>query len=292
MEMKKLKLQLFAEGSGASASTGTVAEGTGENSQDAADNTTGRDSEGSVVQDDTADNNRPSFEDLIKGEYKQDFDDKIHAIIRKKTAEIKSQRERLESMNPILDLLSSKYGIDATDLGSIEKAILSDNAYLEEEAVERGMSVDQLRLLKQTEHENKILKDTIERNRKQTETDRIYNEWMNQAESLKETYPNFDFMVEAQNNDFAQLLRNGIDVRTAYEVIHKDEIIQGAMAVTAQKVKESVTNDIRANGNRPSENGTSNQSAAGFTIDKIKKLTKAERKSLGERAARGERITF
>lgn len=289
--MKKINLQLFAEAAGEGTAAGTAqgtAEGTGEATLDAAGD--GRSQEAdSSEQDDTADERTP-FEELIKGDYKKDFEDKVHKIIGKRSAEIKSARERIDSMSPIMDLLASKYGVDASDIASLEKAIIADNHHLEEEAVERGMTVEQLRNLKQIEHENKILRDTIERNKQQTESDRIYNEWMEQAEGLKEIYPDFDFVVEAANDSFARLLRNGVDVRTAYEVIHKDEIIQGAMAVTAQKVKESVSNDIRANGNRAAENGTKGQSSAAFTVNDIKNMTRAQRQELAKRAARGEKI--
>lgn len=57
------------------------------------------------------------------------------------------------------------------------------------------------------------------------------------------------------------LLRSGVDARTAYEVVHKDEIIGGAMQYTAQRVQEKVVNDIRARGMRPPENGGSGHRA-------------------------------
>lgn len=293
--IKKINLQLFAEGA-TGASEGSSS---GEASQAAAE--TGRKDTQVVYgkQVDTAEEgtNEPkapekkTFEELIKGDYKKDFDDRVHQIIGKKTATIKSMQEQYDKISPVLELISRKYGIDASDIESLTSAIESDNTYYEEEAIERGMSVEQLRQLKQIERENEILKQTIERNKQQTESDRIYNEWMDQAESLKEIYPGFDFMTEAENNDFAQLLRNGIDVKTAYEVIHKDEIIQGAMAVTAQKVKEKVTNDIRANGNRASENGTSSQASVVYKKD-VNSLSREDRRAIEKLVARGEKISF
>lgn len=87
------------------------------------------------------------------------------------------------------------------------------------------------------------------------------------------------------------MLRNGIDVKTAYEVVHKDEIIQGAMAVIARNVKEKVTDNIRANGRRATENGISSQAGIVFKTD-VNSLTKADREEIDRRVARGERIKF
>lgn len=87
------------------------------------------------------------------------------------------------------------------------------------------------------------------------------------------------------------LLRNGIDVKTAYEVVHKDEIIQGAMAVTARKVRERVIDNIRAYGRRATENGISSQAGIVFKTD-INSLTKAGREEIDRKVARGEKIKF
>lgn len=288
--MRKMNLQMFAEAGAPAVTEGAADAGTtGEAGQDAAGTGRGQETDGQV---DNAVEGRKTFDELIKGDYKKDFDDRVHRILSRKSEEIRNQRERLDSMGPVMELVANRYNIDVTDVAAMQKALLADNSHLETEAVERGMTVEQLQNLKRIEHENKILRDTVERNRQQTESDRIYNEWMDQAEGLKEVYPDFDFIVEAQNDSFAKLLRNGVDVRTAYEVIHKDDIIQGAMAATAQKVKESVTNDIRANGNRAPENGTQGQAPAGFSVNDIRKMTKAQRKELAKRSARGERITF
>lgn len=295
--MKRINLQLFADGTGSAAGTG--AEVTGASTVDAAQN--GRESQKVVYgkqQDDTAggegetpnpSDNVQTFEDLIKGDYKKDFDNKVHKIIGAKTAAIKSLQESMEKLNPVLELVASRYGLKTDDVDGLLNALEHDNSLYEQEAVERGMTVDQLRELKRIERENSILKRQLETNRRNTETDRIYNEWMQQTDEMKEIYPNFDFIEEAKNDDFAKLLKNGIDVRTAYEVIHRDEILEGAMAATAAQVRRSVANNIQSNGNRAAENGTGNNGGVIYKRD-AKAFTKEDRKRIAELVARGERI--
>jgi len=296
---KRMNLQLFAEG-GDGAAAGTSAGATGEATVDAAQ--TGRtdtQDDAAAQEDGQTDNQsgqseevgKKSFDELIKGEYKKDFESKLHRIIGQKSANIKSLQEQMNQINPILDIMSRKYGVDAKDLAALTKAIEDDNSYYEQEAMENGMTVEQFKQMRKVERENEALRQMLEQNRQQTESDRIYNEWMEQSEELKETYPNFDFMAETQNKDFTDLLKVGIPLRTAYEVIHKDEIIEGAMAAAVQKTKEQVTNNIRANGNRASENGTSTQSPATFKKD-VNSLTKADMEEIEKRIARGERISF
>ena len=311
--MKKFYLQFFAEGGSGTAAGATAAAGsTGEATVDAAQN--GRESQRVVYgrQDDTAEQDdtdgeadgaaddvsdetvqaeRKSFDELIKGDYKKDFDERVHRIIGAKTANIKSLQEEIDKFGPILDLVSRKYGVDAKNIDALTNALMNDESYYEQEALEKGMSVEQLKQMRRIERENDTLRRTLERSRQENESARIYNEWMQQSEELKDIYPDFDFESEVRNEDFSSLLRNGIDVRTAYEVIHKDEIIQGAMAVTARKVKEKVTNDIRANGKRATENGMSSQAGTVFKSD-VNSLTKADREEIDRRVARGEKISF
>jgi shikimate kinase len=78
-------------------------------------------------------------------------------------------------------------------------------------------------------------------------------------------------------------------MRTAYEVAHKDEIIQSAMSFTANKTAEKVANSVRANASRPSENGLSSNSAALGAVD-INKLSREQMEAYKQRALNGERI--
>lgn len=310
--MKKINLQLFAgDGAGTAAGASAAAGSSGEAAVDAAqngrepqkvvygrqDDTAGQD-DGAVEGDAEADKpdetvqaERKSFDELIRGDYKKDFDEKVHKIIGSKTASIKSLQEEMDRVNPILDLVSRKYGVDAKDIDALTEAITNDESYYEQEAMNKGISVEQLKQMRRIERENDILRQSLERSRQENESARIYSDWMEQSEKLKETYPDFDFEKEAMNEDFSSLLRNGIDVKTAYEVVHKDEIIQGAMAVTARKVKEKVTNNIRANGRRATENGISSQAGIVFKTD-VNSLTKADREEIDRRVARGEKIKF
>ena len=280
-----LNLQLFAEGGasdpgdgGQTGETGTAAVSQeGENAQ--------------VTDVQTQDDRNAAYEAFIK-EHKDLDDARIQSIVQKRLKNSKETVEKYESLVPTLEMLSKKYGVDSSDIAALNKAIEDDDSYYEEEALEKGISVEHLKEIRKMEKENAALRKQMQEKESQEKASQLYASWMNQAEQLKSVYPAFNLETELKNPQFMDLLRvPTIDVRTAYEVIHKDEILHGAMQYTAKTVEQKLTNKMMANGARPTENGTSSQSAS-LTKSDVSQLSKAEREDLIRRAARGEKISF
>lgn len=313
-----LNLQLFAEGAGAG-DGGTGSEGTqgvntgaaalpltkGEKKNPLANVKYGKQAEDTAqvanVQTKVTDadgntaeviDRNAEFEKLIKGEFKDLYDAKMQDTIQKRLKGTKETVEKFEALSPMFEMLSKKYGVDATDTKALMKAIEDDDSYYEQEAMEKGVSVEQLKEIKKMERENAELKKRMDAQESEKRTAQIWSEWLKQAEQLKTVYPKFDFETELKNPEFAQYIRiPGVDVRKAYELAHKDDIIAGAMQFTAQTVERKLANKIMANGARPNENGMNSQSAAVVKSD-VSKLSKADRQEVIRRVARGEKISF
>jgi hypothetical protein len=247
-----------------------------------------------VVENPTEDRNA-KFEALIKGEFKDLYDAKVQDTVQKRLKGSKENEAELNAkinaLTPVLDMLAKKHGVDASDIAALTKAIEADDSYYEQEALERGMTVEQLKEVRKMEKENAELKRQMQEKERRENANKLYSQWMEQEKQTKSVYPSFDLRTEMQNPKFLDLLRSNIDVRTAYEVIHKDDIIAGAMQFTAKTVEEKITNKILANGARPSENGNSSQGAA-VTKSNVSQLTKADRAEIARRVARGEKISF
>ena len=232
------------------------------------------------------------FEKLIKGDYKEQYDARVQDTIQKRLKSSKDIVDKYNSLTPTLELLAKKYGVtDPTDIAALNQAIQNDNALYEDEALEQGMSVEKFKEFKQMQRENAALKATQEEQMKQEKGRQLYESWMRQAEDAKVVYPSFDLRTEMQNERFVDLLRSNIDVKTAYEVLHKDDIISGAMQYTAKTVESKIAKKIAANGARPSENGVGSQSAAVVKND-VTKLNRNDIDEVMRRVASGERITF
>ena len=231
------------------------------------------------------------FEKLIKGEYKDLYDARMQDTIQKRLKSSKETVEKYNSLAPTLEMLAKKYGVDIGDIDSLNKAIQEDDSYYEEEALEKGITVQQLKEIRKMERENAALKAQMEEAQRQENGKKLYASWMQQADETKKVYPSFDIQTEMNNPKFLELLRSNIDVRTAYEVTHKDEIIQGAMQFTAQTVESKLAKKIASNGARPAENGMNSQSAAVVKSD-VSQLSREDRAEIIRRVQRGEKIRF
>lgn len=231
------------------------------------------------------------FEELIKGEFKDLYDARVQDTIQKRLKATKEIVEQYEALKPTLEILSKKHGVDASDIKALSKAIEEDDSYFEEEAMEKGLSVEQLKEIRKMERENAQLKAQMEEADRKDSANRLYAQWMGQAEQTQAIYPSFNLEVEMQNPRFLDLLRSHVDVRTAYEVLHKDEIIPAFAQHTAKVVEQKLTNKIIANGARPIENGNSSQSAV-LTKSDVSQLSKEDRQEIIRRVARGEKIRF
>ena len=231
------------------------------------------------------------FEKLIKGEYKDLYDARMQDTIRSRLKGTKETVDKYNALTPTLELLAQKYGVDANNIEALNKAIQDDDSYFEEEALEKGLTVKQLKEIKALKMENEELRRQDAERRNQENRDRTYAMWMEQAKQAQQFYPSLNISEEAKNPQFLSLLNAGIDVKTAFEVIHKDEMIPAAMQYTAKTVKEKIVNSIRANGTRPVENGMSSQSAATVKRD-VSQLTKADRLEIERRVRNGEKISF
>lgn len=312
-----LNLQLFGEGTGTGGDGGTGAEGTqgvsevaalpqtkSRKSNPLADTKYGIQDDAAQVADvqtkvtdadgvttETVDRNA-EFEKLIKGEFKDLYDARVQDTIQKRLKSTKETVDKYNSLSPTLEMLSKKYGVDASDIDALNKAIQEDDSYYEEEAMEKGITVSQLKELRRMERENADLKRQMEAQTAKENASKLYASWMNQAEQLKAVYPSFDLETEMRNPKFVDLLRvPSIDVRTAYEVLHKDEIIPAAMQFATQEAERKIANKVMANGARPMENGMNSQSAAVVKSD-VSQLSKADRQEIARRVARGEKIRF
>ena len=231
------------------------------------------------------------FEKLIKGEYKDLYDARVQDTVQKR---LKSTRETVDKYNeltPVLEILGKKYGVDPTNIKALNKAIEDDDSYFQEEALSKGLTVEQLKNIRKMERENAELKAQMNEQKRKDSAAQQYAAWMKQAEEAKRIYPSLDLNTEAKNPQFLQLLNAGIDVGSAYLVIHKDDIIPAAMQHAAKTAEQKVTNNVMANRARPSENGMSAQSAAVVKSD-VSQLSREDIAEIGRRVARGERISF
>ena len=211
------------------------------------------------------------FESLIKGEYKDLYDRRVQDTIQKRLKGSAGIVQKYRELSPALELLGRRYGVDATDPEALRRAIQEDAPASGDE--EESKAPEQTETLRQ------------ERARRQL------SDWLRQAEVTKSRYPSFDLQQEARDPRFRSLLRSGVPLQTAFEVLHQQEILPAAMAYSARRAEERMADSVIAGQLRPAEGAMGGQSPVLSKRD-VKCLTRAERDEIDRRVARGEKIRF
>lgn len=234
---------------------------------------------------------RAKFEELIKGEYRDEFTSRTQGIIDERFRQMKQLESANEKIQPLINLLGAKYGVADGNVESIVQAVQNDNSLYEQAASDKGMSVEQYKYMLNVEAENKRLNDARQENERRQNAEKVYAGWVKEAETVKTLYPGFDLVTELSNPEFGKLLGSGVGVKAAFQALHHDDIMTGAMQYTAQTVAKKAADNIASRQQRPSEAGLGTGASALVKSD-VSKLTKADRAEIAKRAARGEKINF
>lgn len=247
---------------------------------------------GVTTTSDTLEARRKAFQDLVNSEeYKDIYTEETQRIINRRFRETQNLEQQVARNQPLIDMLMQRYKISDGDIGKLTAAIENDDAYWSEAAEEAGMSVEQYKQFQKLQRENAALMRDQQQRRRQQAAQQQLQKWYGEAEQVKGVYPSFDLNAEVKNRQFISMLKSGVPMQHAYEVVHLDDIKAGVAKMQAKATERQVVDGIRAKGARPQENGTTSQSA--FTVkDDVGKLTKAERAEIARRVARGEIIKF
>lgn len=237
-----------------------------------------------------------AFEELIKGEYKEEFAEKNNAVFNRRFKEYKATEEKLASLQPLLDAFGSKYGVDSGDVDGMLRALNEDDSFYQDEADREGVTVKQLKQMRKLERENAEFKAAREQAQRQEQAANVYAKWEQEGQAVKQLYGGFDLRAECQHpetgREFVRLLQNGIDVRTAYEVIHKDELLSGAIGFAVKSAQKRTMDNIRARGMRPQENGAGGSIATQVVKSDPSKWTDSDLDEVLRRVKEGKKINL
>lgn len=305
-EVTTLDLQLFAEGAAGASGGGEGGAAAGVSAADAGQNNTGVQNgaanAGTAAADagqvNASEDPAKAFEKLIKGQYKDQYNAKVKDTVDKRLRNIHQQLQSYEAGQPLFDILAQKYGKESTDYAGIAEAVKNDSSFFEKEALERGMDVQDYMQLQKVQLENASMRRQMEKQNqlkeemlRRQQVDEQVAKWNQQAEQAKQVYPGLDLDAELANPAFRQLLNSNVPVQAAYQVVHLDEIMQGAMQYAAQRAAKGVSDTVMAGAARPAENGTGSKGAVTTKLDPSK-FTEAQMLDIRRRVENGEIISF
>lgn len=229
----------------------------------------------------------PTFDELVKGKYKQDYDKRVQAAIDRR---FKAQNAEMDAIRPIMAALQQRYKVeDGKDAPQqILAAIENDRSYLRQFAEEHGYTEEQAEHVMKTERDSQLYRAMLERQKTEATRQNELRRLQQQAETVRAQYPDFAVEAEMQNPRFMEMMRRGVDMMTAYEVAHKDDIINRAV----QDAEKKFNDKVRAKQARPDENGAGVSSTAAVTAVDISKMNRKEFRALQQRVLSGEKITL
>lgn len=195
------------------------------------------------------------FEALIRGEYRDVYDAKVQHIVKQRLKGSEETVRRYKALSPGLRLLEKKYGVAEGD----------------SEALARALTEEESARAQRREH--------MARSQ--------YESWLSQAAKLRETQPGFDLAAELADKRFKELLRSGVPMGDAYELIHRNEL----MEKSARDMEERISRRILSGLSRPRENGMGGASGALMKQD-VSQMSKKARQDIIRRVQKGERISF
>lgn len=232
------------------------------------------------------------FEDLIKGDYKDEYSKRTSATIQERVKNIKASEETLNKLTPALEMLYQQKGIAPGDVDALVKAITDDDSLYEDEALQRGIPVETLKQMKQLERETDLLKQQSEERAQRELFDRHIQGLVEQSKELQQLYPGFNLQQELQNETFARLTgpNSGISVKQAYYAVHQQEIEAAQAAAIAQRTALNMSRSIQS-GMRPQENGLGSSNPVSLS-DNPANWSAQRRKEIAARAKAGESISF
>ena len=229
------------------------------------------------------------WEAAKKGEFKELYGQDVQAAIQNRIKNQADASQQLTAMQPMLEVLMKKAGVESID--ELQEAILNDDSLYEEEAEERGMTVEQLKSFNALEAENARLKRAEESAMYRRHIDNL----VQQGEELKQTFPDFDFFKEMENEQFRMMTgpQMNMSVEQAYYAIHGKELVPQLMAYGMQRAQNQMGQTLQAQRMRPAEGAMSakNQAAAEPALNP-NSLDRTERSKLKEYVRKYGPISF
>lgn len=257
---------------------------------------------------DGEENSEEEFEKLIKGKYKNVYQNRVQSLVKDrlstKDKQISDMQKKESTGNQIFALIANKYNVQPDDLDGLLKAVTEDKDLFAEKALAAGVTTEEARndfFNQQKTNAQEEELETLRREKAARELDTHLRSIA--AETMKE-FPNFNLEEEFQNSSFRTALdfiaqqrneqnektgRNDeiYDLTTAYKMAHFDELQKDLVKRSSSAAISAAAQSIQSGARRPTENAVKK---SGTTTQRksVEDMSDAEFDAFYEKVRRGE----
>lgn len=231
-----------------------------------------------------------AWNELKNGQYKQQFDADVQTILKGRLKGAEENQARLDKLSPMLSEMARRMGKDPSDIDGIVAQYMDDDSLYEEESIRTGTPISVLKQLKQMERQRNEAQAQVSRFTEEAQNRAHILNLIQQAEQLRQKYPQFDLQQEMQNERFVAMTapNGGCSVEEAYFALHHRELAGDAMQFAAQRAQQQAAQTIQANMARPTENGVGAAAPAADVRSDPSRLTRQELKEIARRVHAGD----
>lgn len=225
------------------------------------------------------------------GRFQQIYGQKVAQTVGERFKNQEDLQGKLNTYDDALAPLYAKYGLKPGDMEGMARAIAGDDDIYATRAEAEGMTVDKYKEQLRLQQEAERGRTMFEEFQRQQAQKAQFEKWDQEAAELTQTIPGFNLQEELKNQNFIDALNRGNSMQDAFAIVHMQEILSGAIDVTAQQTQKQVVDTMKQKAARPVENGM-RQSAAIVRKTDPSKLTDKDMEEIDRRVANGEVIRF
>ena len=228
------------------------------------------------------------WEQAKTGEFRELYGQDVQNAVRDRFKNQDDARAQLDGLQPMLQALMNKAGVDSVE--ELSQLVLDDDSLYEDAAEEAGMTVERYKEYKalQEEHDRREAED--QENQERAFWNDHFAKLTEQAEELRQTFPDFDLNQEMQNETFRRLTMpgSGVSLEDAFYTIHRKELGPQIMAYGMNRARQQMGQTLQAQHSRPVEGAARSQGqlAADMKID-FSRMSRRERDEYRRRVHAG-----
>lgn len=257
---------------------------------------------------DGEENSEEEFEKLIKGKYKNVYQNRVQSLVKDrlstKDKQISDMQKKESTGNQIFALIANKYNVQPDDLDGLLKAVSEDKDLFAEKALAAGVTTEEARNNFFTQQKTNAQEEELETLRREKAARELDTHLRSIAAETMKEFPNFNLEEEFQNPafrtalDFVAQQRNEqnektgrndeiYDLTTAYKMAHFDELQKDLVKRSSSAAISAAAQSIQSGARRPTENAVKK---SGTTTQRksVEDMSDAEFDAFYEKVRRGE----